>query len=341
MTKIIAIIDGTMSRLDYGLATHAGNAFKLCLKLPPTTRKIFYDPGVQGEGLRKWLQVASGAGLNLSIAKIYEKISRHYQPGDEIFLFGYSRGAYAVRLIAGMIYRMGLLQKEHANLQNAGHVLRAYNELHYSQPYVDPNLLPKAAFLQDVEISFLGVWDTVKALGIPLPFMHRLTPMKVEYKDLEVPANVRIARHALAKDEHRWMFEPELWASAAPQSDMRQELFAGDHAVIGGQIERNQEVRLLANFSFHWMLDEAEKAGLALPSNWREAYPTDPCAPASDRVWYDYLWLRKSREFTPPEYFHEHNSVKARRRCSKFELDMIKAPSARINARNFRDRSSN
>ncbi len=315
MTQIIAIIDGTLSRLEIGKETHAGRLFKLALRLPPSQRQIFYDQGVQGTGVSKWVQVSSGTGLNLSIIKTYQKLSEHYQEGDELYLFGYSRGAYAMRLIAGMIRHYGLLQSKHASLAMSEKVLNLYSQR-------TPNTKDKSFRSQycrgHIPIEFLGVWETVKALGLQLPLLNRYIPFQVTFKDLKVPRNVKYARHALAINETRKMFKAELWNSAAPSTDMQQMLFAGDHAVVGGNVHYQQEARLLGNFAMIWMLEEAARAGLTLPTNWQKEFPSDPCAPDHDRtIWYDYLLLRAPRKFNPPEYFAKHPSLQARAACPK------------------------
>ena len=110
----VFIIDGTLSRLDEGRESNAGLLYKLLTERRRADQTVGYDPGIQGEGLRKWVDVASGATINLSIEHGYAALASRYAPGDRIMLFGYSRGAYAARSLAGFIGAVGLLRKRHA-----------------------------------------------------------------------------------------------------------------------------------------------------------------------------------------------------------------------------------
>lgn len=111
----VIIIDGTLSRLQPGYESHAGMLYKLLEEVGQSARQVVsYDPGIQGAGLRKWLTVAAGLTINQSIEAGYAALASRYQPGDRIMLFGYSRGAYAARSLAGFIGRVGLLKARHA-----------------------------------------------------------------------------------------------------------------------------------------------------------------------------------------------------------------------------------
>lgn len=310
MKHHIAIIDGTLSRLEAGQETHAGKLFKLAHGIDGKKRSLHYDPGVQGQGLYKWAYVASGAGLNLSIQRIYRRLSEVYREGDALYLLGYSRGAYAIRLVADMISTLGLLKREYATRALAESALKLHN-LSFP-PIVRRDFCAKYC-VEVPKIAFLGVWDTVRALGLPIPFIHHLAPLSSHFNDHAVPSKVRIARHALAKDEDRLIFAPELWRSASPETDLVQMLFAGDHGVVGGHIVKDQALRKLANFSFIWMGEELERAGLILPGDWRERFPCDPHAEGNDDFFYDrFIWRREERRFRPPEYYEYHPSIMLR-----------------------------
>ena len=108
--------DGTLSTLRPGRETNVGHAFNLLKWLGPREDlRICYDKGIQGRGWRKWLNAASGLGLNASIRRGYTFLSQEYRPGDWIILLGYSRGAYAVRSLAGLIGQIGLLRPEYTS----------------------------------------------------------------------------------------------------------------------------------------------------------------------------------------------------------------------------------
>ncbi|HSF92195.1 MAG TPA: DUF2235 domain-containing protein, partial [Paracoccaceae bacterium] len=119
----VIIADGTLARLDAGDETNAGLLYKILRrKTPSLEMTLHYQRGIRGTGLKKWLEVAAGIGLNKSICNSYATLARRYRPGDRIMLFGFSRGAYAVRSLAGMIGRIGLLHQEHVTSER---VLRA------------------------------------------------------------------------------------------------------------------------------------------------------------------------------------------------------------------------
>jgi len=273
----VVIIDGTLSRLEEGQETNAGLLYKLLLEnLPDTNLLVTYHPGIQGIGLRKWVNIAAGVGINLTICSGYAALSRHYAAGDKILLFGFSRGAYAVRSLAGMIGRIGLLKAEHMTSQR---VQRAFR--HYENDSNGPRAtgFSRSYCHRDVEIEMVGVWDTVKALGLPYPLLNRMAPMATEFHDHRLGPSIANAFQALALDETRRAYKPILW-ECVPRWEGRVEQlwFPGTHSDIGGQIEDFQQARPLSNIPLVWMLKRAEVCGLSLPDNWQNRFPTDPGA---------------------------------------------------------------
>lgn len=236
-----------------------------------------YDRGIQGDGWRKWLNAASGEGINQSIRRGYAFLSRHYVPGDRIFLFGYSRGAYAVRSLAGMIGRIGLLRSEYSHPRYGALAFRFYE--------VGSNSPARQHFSAnrchtDVPIEMLGIWDTVKSLGLPYPILNRLAPMATEFHDDQLGSHIRHGYHALAIDEDRESFRPLLWQRSAHwEGRLEQAWFPGAHGDVGGDVRYLPEARGLANISLVWMLRRAVRHGLVLPNDWEDRFPTDVNAP--------------------------------------------------------------
>jgi uncharacterized protein (DUF2235 family) len=271
MRDLIYIIDGTLSVLDEGQETNAGLLFKLLAEdAPSRTRQLAYHAGVQGDGARRWFRAAVGLGVNDAILHGYAFLAARYQPGDRIFLFGFSRGAYAVRSLAGLIDRVGLLRAENATQRHIRRAFRFYERSHIS-PVVEAFRIENCH--QEVFIDMLGVWDTVKALGLPYPILSRISPMATEFHHHRLGPHIRNGFHALALDETRTAFDPVLWRSAPGwRGTLQQAWFAGSHSDIGG----HPDSRGLSNIPLAWMIEKAERCGLRMPDNWRDRYPTDP-----------------------------------------------------------------
>ena len=273
----VVIIDGTLSRLVEGEETNAGLLYKLLSELLPRTDLLVnYHPGIQGTGFRKWVNIAAGVGINLTICSGYSALSRAYAPGDKILLFGFSRGAFAVRSLAGMIGRIGLLKAEHMTNRRVQRAFRHYENNRNG---------PKAAAFsrvychEDIKIEMVGVWDTVKALGLPYPILTRIAPMATEFHDHRLSPSIVNAFQALALDETRNAYKPILWKFEKDWHGQVQQLwFPGTHSDIGGNIEGFQPARPLSNIPFRWMLENATMCGLPLPDDWRVRFPTDPAA---------------------------------------------------------------
>jgi uncharacterized protein (DUF2235 family) len=274
----VIILDGTLSSLEAGYETNAGLTYRL-LSLVRNTQRIslYYEEGVQYEDWRHLSDIAQGKGINRQIRRAYGYLASHYRPGDRIFLIGYSRGAYAVRSLAGVIDRVGLLERDMATERN---VQLAYR--HYQR---DPNREVARAFSArmchaNTPIEMVGVWDTVKALGIRLPWLWKLSESKHAFHNHHLGPSVRHGFHALALDENRVAFDPVLWESPPDgQGHIEQVWFRGGHADVGGQVGRYAPARPLSNIPLVWMLEQIEGCGITLPVNWRDQFPCDPKAP--------------------------------------------------------------
>lgn len=310
----ILIIDGTQSRMEAGHETNAGLLYKLLLENnDPKTENLWYHPGIQGHGLWNWVTIASGLGINQTILEAYGYLCNHYEAGDKIFLFGYSRGAYAVRSLAGLISELGLLRKQHAYQRNINIAFQMYENENSTNSKT--TFCEKFSHL-NVEIEVIGVWDTVKALGIEYPLLSHLAPMATEFHNHNIGRRVKNGFHALALHETRTAYSPVLW-SADPdhKSHIEQVWFRGAHSDIGGHVWKFPKARPLSNIPLVWMLERIEKCGIALPNNWQDRFECDPHAPAQGtmRGILRFFLFRKKRKIGKytSEFLHssvlEHN----------------------------------
>src|SRR3712207_1342321 len=214
--------------------------------------------GSTGIALQKLIEGASGEGIDDNIRSGYMFLAQNYEAGDGIYLFGFSRGAFTARSLAGFIGACGLLKR-----QGLGDIAAAWDY------YRTADLRSPDDFCRrcgsdchtDAAIAFLGVWDTVGALGIPGTVLNKLTAREYQFHDTTPSRIVKVGRHALAIDEHRDEFEPTLWTGDVPLGgDIAQVWFAGAHSDVGG----GYQDRRLADIPLLWMAEEARKAGLQL-----------------------------------------------------------------------------
>lgn len=308
----VILLDGTLSTLDPGRETNIGLIYQLLRSQPASAHlSLYYEAGVQWHMWRDTANVAMGRGINRQIRRAYGWLASRYRPGDRIFLFGYSRGAYAVRSLAGLIDQVGLLNSTHATERNVRLAYRYYQRGGTSE-FIP--VFRRKYCREAVEIEMIGIFDTVKALGVRLPFLWMWTEPQHEFHNHALSPVVRHGFHALAHDESRAAFFPFLWETTNGdwQGRVEQVWFRGTHGDVGGQLGGVETARPLSNLPLVWMLDNAGRCGLSLPAAWRELFPTDPDAPSVGtwRGWGKAFVLRARREIGRDPSERIHSSVR-------------------------------
>jgi len=272
----VILLDGTMSSLEPLCQTNLARSYML-LKETGSAVQLYYEPGMQWRDWRSARNVLMGRGINAQIKRAYGHLASRYRPGDRIFLIGYSRGAFAVRSLAGVLDRVGLLRAQEATERN---IRDAYRHYECTQ---DPEALAQfraRTCHPRVEIEMIGVWDTVKSLGINAPVLWRISERWHAFHNHALSENVKHGFHALAHDETRVAFSPVMWECHDDFAGrLEQVWFPGAHGDVGGQLGGFEEARPLANISLVWMLRRMERCGLVLPPRWEERFKTDALAP--------------------------------------------------------------
>lgn len=272
--RLVVFLDGTWNHPDQKDRgkTKPSNVTKLARAVKPLAADgrfqiSYYDDGVGTSwGLDKWVGGGLGVGLAKNIREAYRFLAYNYREGDEIYIFGFSRGAYTARSLAGFIERVGMLPKS-----GMYYMLRAFElyEQRRPQPDFDALFADKQISTRRVRIDFIGVWDTVGAIGLPSRFFHALTGHRWNYHDVSLVPAIHHARHALAIDEKRKPFRPSLWTDPVRgDQTLEQRWFPGVHSNIGGGYAKDG----LANCALHWMADEASRAGLDLDREFLKPY---------------------------------------------------------------------
>jgi len=287
----LVILDGTMSTLKDGCETNAGLTYRLVQEMGSRV-SVYYEPGLQWNDWRSLRDVASGRGINRQIKRAYGYLASRYRAGDRIYLIGYSRGAYAVRSLAGIIDRVGLLRRDCATERNIRQAYRLYEKAQGGEAL---QAFHAAHCRDEVPIEMIGVWDTVKSLGINAPVLWRLSVARYAFHNHELSACVKRGAHALALDETRVMYRPVLWTSDPARPDqIAQMWFRGSHGDVGGQLGGRHFARPLSNVPLVWMLEQAQAAGLPLPQGWADRFPQDADAP-SIGTWVGWARLALTR----------------------------------------------
>jgi uncharacterized protein (DUF2235 family) len=279
--RIVICADGTWNRPEKNLKKDfPTNVLKLARAIKPAgddqmPQQVFYDWGV-GSYYSSMAGGTAGKGLHKNIMDNYRYIVQNYAEGDKLYFFGFSRGSYTVRCLCGLINNCGILKKADAAL-----IQRAFEHYKRSGTAYAPAGAQSLKFRAQHshpsrEIEFVGVWDTVGAMGIPISFLG-LFDDKDEFYDTKIGSNVRIARHAIAIDEHRSDFEPTVWHPKNTM-DMQQVWFAGAHSNVGGSYKPDKDGSLLSDAPLAWMSNQAQYAGLALEPHLEDNINQNPTA---------------------------------------------------------------
>ena len=283
--NIVVCYDGTNK--EYGTDnTNVVKAFQEIVR--DDAQVAFYDPGVGtfsflGRRFGRWFGVmmgsAFGYGIRQNIEDGYEYLMNTFQPDDRVFIFGFSRGAYTARALTGMIHYVGILPKGSKNL--LPYASKLYFRIRKEgKTSVHDGF--KCTFSQKCKPHFIGIWDTVAALG---PNLSRRFP------NLMLSPDVKHGFHAIAIDEKRWPYSVKCWDESGKGGNqvIEQLWFAGGHSDVGGGC-RNDE-RGLSDIAFAWMMDNARKCGLRLRADWRDRLRQKPLEKMHNGwgVWIWYL----------------------------------------------------
>jgi uncharacterized protein (DUF2235 family) len=272
MPKNIAVCaDGTWNHPDEterGLPAPT-NVFKLFKSLPLTSTQLpHYDDGVGvgGTPIEHLLGGAVGDGLFAKVKENFAFVAHAYDDGDQLYLFGFSRGAYTARSLAGMIAACGLPISEKFTDQAVEDAFSAYRA-RTNRPALIAEL-NKRYGNRPVEIAMVGVWETVGALGIPGNLFAGLDEHIYGFLDTKLNMNVKAAYHAISVDEKRAEYVPTLWdplSAGAVQAGniLEQVWFAGVHSDVGGGYAETG----LSDIALSWMMQKAKLRGLMLDSS--------------------------------------------------------------------------
>lgn len=221
---------------------------------------------VSGVGTRWYNRVSGGVfgvGLDRNIKDGYSRLVDLYEDGDEIYVLGFSRGAYSARSLVGMIRNVGLVHKQQ-NRRRQNNIINQGYELYRTRDEGADS--PSATVFRKefsresrVQVHFLGVWDTVGALGVPLRSFGWFNARRYEFHDTELSGTVENAFHAIAVDEHRSNYQSTLWAPKnKPNQRLEQVWFSGAHADVGGGYKDAR----LADIALHWMAARLQQCDL-------------------------------------------------------------------------------
>ena len=273
---LVVMLDGTGNELGRNLS----NVLKLFrITSKGDNQLVFYNPGVGTIGkpgrwrrfrqnVSKVFGLMTGWGLDANVLAAYRWLCRNWEEGDRIWLFGFSRGAWTARVLAGFIHMIGLLRPDQENL--SGYALVAYKKAAEQDDLPIAWHFARVSAARKTTIHFVGVWDTVGSVIVPRK--DRLIPSLEKLPYTEQNPSVRFFRHAMAIDERRRMFRATRWKpdqkyvenpfskEEPPDQDAKEVWFAGVHSDVGGGYPESESA--LSKFPLIWLIEEAKDAGL-------------------------------------------------------------------------------
>lgn len=266
--RIVVCCDGTWDNTGNNT-----NVWKVSNALTKTADQVaYYDDGVGANGtiIEKLAGGALGAGLFQKVKDGYTQIAHLYDQDDSLFIFGFSRGAYTARSLAGMIAICGLPTKDFDDAMVAT-AFQAYRNKDQRDKLLQQ--LNQQYDMYNAKITMLGVWDTVGSLGIPSIF-GGVDPVIYGFLDTSLHPDVLNAFQGLAIDERRMEFPPTLWTSQpAPGQTLEQIWFAGVHGDIGGGYADDPATQTaLSDISLSWMMSKAWTLGLETDPSFQTEY---------------------------------------------------------------------
>jgi uncharacterized protein (DUF2235 family) len=279
--RIVICCDGTWNfpgDKDHGkdIKTNVQKLFESVCNIDALgTQQIKYyieGVGTSGSKFRRIMDGATGWGLDQNIISAYKFLVWNYVAGDEIYLFGFSRGAYTARSIAGLIRNSGIIRSDDLTLINQAYdIYRNRNDEQWR-----PNGPEAKAFKEknshEANIKFIGVWDTVGSLGIPLTIFRFYNKSKYKFHDTTLSSYVDYAYHALAINEKRYSFKPTLWTESKFVKErpvaqvMEQRWFLGVHSNVGGGYPETG----ISDIALNWMVEKARDTSLAFEEGYLE-----------------------------------------------------------------------
>lgn len=255
--NIVICCDGTDNKLTINENTNVIHLYS-CLDFN-SSQIAYYNPGVgtiAPIGIRNRIarrlyifrDLLSASSLDINVMDAYLYLVNHYEEGDKIYLFGFSRGAYTVRMLSGLIKLFGLLHRGNSN--HLRYVLEIYSKKEGRELFKMANSF-RVRFSRTIKIHFIGVWDTVVAAGGILN-MYKSFPYS---KNLR---NATVVRHAIAIDERRKHYD--FYPAHEGHPNLKEVFFAGVHSDVGGSYPEEG----LSKIALEWMLGEASNNGLLL-----------------------------------------------------------------------------
>jgi len=286
MKRIVICADGTWNQRDQldkatgrRRPTNVTKVARGVLTQAPdgVNQVVYYHSGVgTGGPLDTFTGGAFGHGMEANVREMYRFILYNHEPGDALFLFGFSRGAFTVRTLAGFMHRYGLVRKR--DDYYVPDMYRCYEQgwqegsPQWQQLFVRENGSRRIEQVRECPpIRFIGVWDTVGALGAPGLLGQLFNRQRYQYHQVGLNSSIQAVAHAIALDERRKPFAASVYENTQGWTgDLQQAWFAGVHSDVGGGYEWDG----LANEALHWVVMHAERAGLAFDRDYLQFFKT-------------------------------------------------------------------